>query len=711
MMAASGWLRIGGAASALALAGFVATRLMAQTPAAVPAIDPDDIGGVLTGPSGPEAGVWVIAETRELGVRYIKAVVTDDRGRFVIPDLPAAGYSVFTRGYGLADSERIAARPGQTLQLTARPAASDAEAAKVYPAAYWYSMLHVPPKADFESGRRPAGMGAVRSQEEWLTRIKNGSCVGCHQLGNLATRTLPPAFRDLPHEQAWARRIQSGQAGGDMANGASLLGPLAFRYFADWTDRMAKGELPKEKPQRPQGIERNVVVTARDWLDEKHYLHDLVSTDRRNPTVNAYGPLYGATELSVGRMPILDPKTNTATNFELPVRDPDTPVAPRETVVQPSAYWGAEAIWDSKANLHNQMLDRRGRVWSTATVRGPENPAFCRSGSSNPSARAFPTERSGRHLSVFDPKTREYRFVDTCYSTHHPQFDKNDVLWTSGGGQVVGWLDMKVLDRTGDAAQAQGWTPLVLDYNGNGRRDAYTEPGQPADPAKDMRINAPFYAVMPNPADGSVWGAVFRFPGSVARLAPDTAHPDRILAEVYDVPAPGFGVRGGDIDSKGVVWVSLGSGHLGSFDRRKCKGPLNGPKATGGHCPEGWSFYRLPGPAFEGVPGQSVEATYYTFVDQHDTLGLGKDTPIVTGNLFDGFHALVNGKFVTLRLPYPLGFYAKGLDGRIDDPRAGWKGRGLWSSSGDRVPWHMEGGKGTKPLALHIQVRPSPLAK
>ena len=69
-----------------------------------------------------------------------------------------------------------------------------------------------------------------------------------------------------------------------------------------------------------------------------------------------------------------------------------------------------------------------------------------------------------------------------------------------------------------------------------------------------------------------------------------------MLTEIYNVPLPGFGVRGADIDSDGVVWVSLGSGHMGSFDRRKCKGPLNGPTATGDHCPEGWSFYRLPGP-------------------------------------------------------------------------------------------------------------------
>ena len=86
-----------------------------QQPSAAPAIDPDDIGGVVTGPGGPEAGVWVIAETRDLPVRYIKSVVTDDRGRYVIPDLPNANYSVWARGYGLVDSPKVTSAPGTGL--------------------------------------------------------------------------------------------------------------------------------------------------------------------------------------------------------------------------------------------------------------------------------------------------------------------------------------------------------------------------------------------------------------------------------------------------------------------------------------------------------------------------------------------------------------------------------------------------------------------
>ena len=700
------------AAAGVAALALAATALMAQTaPVALPAIDGDDIGGVLMGPSGPEAGVWIIAETHGLKVRYIKAVVSDDKGRFVIPDLPAGTYDVWARGYGLLDTAKTPAKPGATVRLTAK-AATPAQAAKIYPAAYWYSMLKVPPKSAFSGPGRLATIGAdTPNQEAWLARIKSQGCVGCHQLGGPATRTLPPPYRNLGSgEAAWTRRVLSGQAGGDMMGHISALGSLALTNFGDWTDRIAKGELPATKPARPQGMERNVVITARDWLDDKHYLHDLISTDRRFPTVNAGGPLYGATELSTDQIPVLDPVANVATTIKTPLADPATPRAAALQVVAPSAYWGDEAIWDSHANIHNPMLDQKGRVWLTHSVRPAENPAFCKAGSDHPSAKAFPTERAARHLAFYDPKTAKFTHISTCFSTHHLQFDADDVLWTSGGGAVVGWFDMKAFDRTGDPAKSQGWTPLILDTNGNGKRDAFTEPGAPADPTKDRRVNAPWYSVSPNPADGSIWGAVENYPGAVVRLVPGSDPSTTALAEVFNVPLPGFGPRGADIDSKGVMWVSLASGHLGEFDRRKCKGPLNGPTATGAHCPEGWTFHKLPGPSFAAVPGESVESSYYTWVDQHDTLGLGKDVPVMTGNEFDGLHAFVGGKFITLRVPYPIGFYAKGLDGRIDDPKTGWKGRGLWSSSGDRTPWFMEGGKGNKPLAVHFQMRPDPLA-
>src|SRR5215467_13078625 len=208
-------------------------------------IDKDDIGGVVRNPSGqPEAGVWVIAESHDLAVRYIKIVVTDDQGRYVIPDLPQANYQVSAR-------------------LT---------------------------------------------QQGYINSMKSNGCVGCHQLGQLATRTIPALFREEQHNypDMWLRRIQSGQGGMPMIQvGAGDLGGAAFKYLGDWTERVAKGELPKNKPPRPQGAERNIVITLRDWMNDKQYLHDLIASDRRYPTVNANGPLYGAPEYSSDFMPIL----------------------------------------------------------------------------------------------------------------------------------------------------------------------------------------------------------------------------------------------------------------------------------------------------------------------------------------------------------------------------------------------------------------------
>jgi hypothetical protein len=683
-----------------------AALLASAAPVSAQQVGEKDIGGVVSGPSGPEAGVWVIAESSDFQTRFAKIVVTDDQGRYLIPDLPKANYRVWVRGYGLSDSAKTPSEPGKTVNITATAAPNAVAAAQVYPAAYWYSMLRMPSKEE---------LPAKVSLERYVNGMKNNGCVGCHQLGNQATRTIPKEFGDFKtSEEAWMRRLASGQAGNNMINQlAGELGGVPFKYFADWSDRIAAGEVPETKPHRPQGLERNVVATVRDWLDDKHYLHDLTGTDRRKPTVNGYGALYGAPELSTDNMPIIDPKTNTATHFTVPVRDADTPSQAKTPPTQPSVYWGEERIWDSKANIHNNMMDGEGRVWLAAAIRASKSPDFCKA-PDHPSAKLTAGPGSNRHLAVFDPKTKEYKFVDTCFGTHHLQFaynDPNNTLWTSGGGSVVGWLNTKMFLETGDAAKSQGWTSLILDTNGNGKRDeGYVGAQDPVDPTKDKHIVAGFYAVMPHPADGSVWGSYRSMPGAVVRLNPGTNPPATALAEIYNIPKPGFGIRGADIDRKGVVWSSLGSGHLASFDRSKCKGPLNGPKATGDHCPEGWSFHQLPGPGFKGIGENSVESSYYTWVDQWNTSGLGEDVPIATGNLFDGVHALVDGKFVTLRIPYPLGFYAKGLEGRIDDPNAGWKGRGLWVTSGDRAPWHQEGGKGSKPLIVHFQVRPGPLA-
>lgn len=702
------------AVGAVAVLALAAGPSGSQTPAPI-VMDGDDIAGTVTGPKGPEAGVWVIAETTDLPTKFARIVVSDDRGRYLIPDLPKANYNVWVRGYGLVDSPKQRLAPGARADLKAVPAPNAQAAAAYYPALYWYAMLHIPAKSEFANAK-PDANGVTMDQGRWLDIVKTDGCYTCHQLGDLATRTFPPSLgKFASSKDAWERRIQSGQAGNSMIGAIGRLDTQkALGLFADWTDRIAKGELPFAKPPRPAGVERNLVVTLWDWNAPTHYLHDEISTDRRDPHVNAKGILYGSPEESTDLVPTLDPVKHAAASIKAVPRDADTPTTKDNDMPAPSPYWGNEKVWDSQTNIHNPMFDAKGRVWLTARVRGPNNPAWCKAGSQHPSAKYFPTERTGRNLAVYDPATKKYTPIDTCFSTHHLNFapDANDTLWTSGGGDVVGWLNTKEYLRSHDEQKAQGWTPLILDTNGDGKAGPYTDAGAPQQPGKDMRIRAGYYGVSINPQDGSVWGSTIGYPGGVIRLAPGANPPATALAEIYYPPKErGFSPRGMDIDRNGVVWMPLASGQFASFDRSKCKGLLNGPKATGNHCPEGWAFYPFPGPQFKGVttPG-SAEASYYAWVDQFNTSGLGANTPIATGNASDALLALVKGKFVTLRVPYPMGFYAKGLDGRFDDRSGSWKASGLWSTYATRTPQHVEGGKGTTSKVVHFQIRPDPLA-
>src|SRR5215468_5874094 len=183
-----GSLSVGRAAIAIALGFGAAPALQAQPTASAVVIDGDDIGGVVRGANGPEAGVWVIAETRDLPTRFTRSVVTDDQGRYVLPDLPKAKYKIWARGYGLVDSPKVDGQPGQQLNLTAVPAPNETAAAQYYPAIYWYSMMKMPGSDQF-GGK--SDIPASVTQTEWIGLLKGSQCIGCHQLGNLATRTIP----------------------------------------------------------------------------------------------------------------------------------------------------------------------------------------------------------------------------------------------------------------------------------------------------------------------------------------------------------------------------------------------------------------------------------------------------------------------------------------------------------------------------------------
>src|ERR1700744_728433 len=453
--------------TALATAAIpIGANAQQRSPAAV-SVGSNDLGGVVRGGKGPGAGLCGFPETRDPQTRYPKSVVTDDRGRYLIPDLPKGNYQVWVRGYGLVDSAKIQSSPGKTLNLTAVPAPTPAAAAQYYPPIYWFSLLRVPEKSEFP-------IDLMTSQGEWLNTVKSGACQSCHALGTPGTRTISKrlgTFKDSA--SAWAERLQAGSASQFMARDITRLGThRALELFGKWTDDIAAGELPFATPDRPQGIARNVVVTEWEWSDPTAYLHDEVATDRWNPAVNARGKIYGSAEDSTDYMPVLDPATSIDSEVKIPVRDPNTPnVTARAHGFSPA--WGPNTIWNSQTITHNPMMDEKGRIWLTSQIRPPANPDWCKEGSAQPSAKAFPIKQSNRNIAMYDPAANKFTLLSTCFPTHHLAFSRDhDMLFFSGGVAgpgVLGWLDVKKFEQTGDEVQSQGWTPFVVDTSGDGK--------------------------------------------------------------------------------------------------------------------------------------------------------------------------------------------------------------------------------------------------
>lgn len=684
-----------------------------QRDAVAVAIDGDDIGGIVTSEEGPEAGVWVIAETNDLPTKFIRIVVTDDKGQYVLPDLPKANYAVFVRGYGLIDSTRVAGRPGQRLDFTATLASSPREAAEVFPAAYWLTVMRVPPT------------GPIHPAE--LTRAMK-TCMACHQLGSKATRALPEDLGAVEsHLDAWDRRVQRGPAGATMAaQFARLRGQRTM--LSEWTERIAAGAYPLEDPPRPSGIERNLVITLWDWGVPSTFAHNEAASDKRNHRVNANGPIYGPSQFH-DTLLWVDPVTHTAGEATIPT------TAPPSTGT-PSPAFGGEAIWSAAAEPRSAAIDHKGRVWIAARHRAAgQQPAFCTS-TTNAFARYFPVERGTKQVSFYDSKTKDFTPIDTCFTADHNDLSPDDKIYF-GADSLVGWIDTRAFGepssrQTVNHEAVQGWCPGVLDTNGDGRiTEGWTEPDQAIDPAKDHRIQ--FGCYQPGIApDGSIWcGPGGETNDRIVRLEIGPNPPHSCKAEVYQVPQwrDVSGSRGLDVDSQGVAWVNMAAtDHIASFDRRKCK-TLNGSTATGPHCPEGWTFYPIPGPPFfNASPGAGADARlqggliarttdlmYLMTVDRFDVLGLngGKDVPMTELSNSDAVLALLpeTGEFVTLRVPYPLGFFGRSLHPRLDDLQTGWKGRGLWSNYASWAGWHVEGSPGVRSKVVKFQMRPTPLAK
>lgn len=443
------WKLLVGASSALSVAAILGSSVWVaaqQNQAGAVAIDPDDVGGRVVNSKGPEAGVWVIAETTDLPTKFTRIVVTDDQGRYVLPDLPRETFRVFVRGYGLVDSARQTAKPGQQMNFKVTLAPDAKTAATVYPAAYWLSMLE-PPAG--EAGRA------------FPMNIK--TCFDCHQVGNKATREILPGMRQGAAStlDAWHRRTAVGPSGPGMAGSWKAFGEHAA-VFANWSDRIATGESPKTVPPRPAGVERNLVITMWDWGSAVDGRSDMMAADSRNAATNANGPVYGVAEMT-DSLTIVDPVEHTASVIKVP-----STAQPLQSGFNasptPSPHYG-EDIWRRSADVRSLAMDSRGRTLMAVRHRTAQ-PGYCLS-PSNKFAQYYPLKQSARQVAVFDPKSRQWEQIDTCFSADHNMFSADNMLYFGMQG-AVGWVDMTAWDKTHDSEASQGWCPAVLDTNGDG---------------------------------------------------------------------------------------------------------------------------------------------------------------------------------------------------------------------------------------------------
>ena len=639
-------------------------RPRAQTPN-VP-VDAQSISGVVLNEGKPEAGAWVIAETESLPTKFRKIVVTDDQGRFVVPALPEASYQIWVRGYGLRDSRPVPAARGERVTLAARTARTPQEAAKLYPPNYWLSLFQPPAKEALPP--------IYPTREHWVGQVKL-DCMLCHQMGIQLTRIWPYPD-DWIH--VWEREdtmMQYAKRHG--------IDPLKTA-LADWNKRIEDGEVP-QAPPRPAGIERNVVISQWDWGWDNSYIHDEITTDKRNPTLYPYGKVWG---LDIGQAILweLDPLKHTVKANEIPMR-----TGPGRSPNRPGRIQG-------NTSSHNPMMDDKGNVWITTKVRGRfqprwmrqvmvdiDNPASAKTVRIEGEIDAPPEEGGTRQLGYYDTKTGKFVLIDTPYSTHHLQFDWEGRLWTSGDMTGLGMFDPSKFDPN---------KPVETEMNAQ----TFWVKMNPKTGRSEMGGG---YGIIVSPVDGTVWRAMY--PGGFGALLPslrgnriDKFDPKTRTYKEYQIPLPMYGPRGIDASTDGNLWFATGSGHLGKFD----------PKT------EKFSHWETPGPKIKttGKETGSADFHYYIWVDQFDTFGLGKDVVMVNGTNSDSLLAFDPRKeqWTVLRIPYPLGSFTRGLDGRIDDPKAGWKGRGLWVANNIDPVKMVETKMG---YVNQIQLRPDPLAR
>ena len=415
---------------------------------------------------------------------------------------------------------------------------------------------------------------------------------------------------------------------------AGQLGSAPFKYFADWTDRIAKGELPHANAaaaagRRAQhrrhrvGVGRARQVPARPDLDRQ------ARSDRQR--------LRQALRLAgirTDELPILDPVTNTVTSFHAPVRDPDMPLSLGHRARRDREAGDAVGLLGRRGDLghagQQPQHDDRQEGPGVAHRRGarPRQSGLLQGGLGPSVGQAVPAEAEppparGARSEDEEVHLRRHLLRDAPPAVRLRRRRHAVDQRRRPGGRLAQHegvrRDRRRRQGAGlDGARARHQRQRQARRRTSSRTSRSIRRRTSASPAG-------FYAVMPSPVDGSVWGTVGVFGrqgGDRAARSRRESAGDGARRDLQRARSRASASRGADIDRKGVVWVSLGSGHLGSFDRRKCKGPLNGPEGHRRSLPRGLdASTSIPGPGFAGIGENSAEASYYTWVDQHNTLG------------------------------------------------------------------------------------------
>ena len=555
--------------------------------------------------------MWVIAETSDLPTRFAKIVVTDDRGRYLMPDLPKANYDVWVRGYGWS----IRRRSRRARQEAEPHRGGGAQSARRGAILSGRLLAVADPgarrRASFREPARTetASAGDEESGANGSAACKSGGCTGvpcARQQGDpgdsrgarhVPFRSTPGTGASSPARPAADERRAQRFGTQARARGCSRTGPTAS---------------PKARCRRRRPVRKASSATSSSPSGTWPSPRSICTT---------WCPPTGAIRASMPTVRSTVRSSSAPTICRCSIRRP-TPASKVPLTVRDPEH-AADVARRCRSRRRTGAKNRSGRARPTSTIRC----STARAGSGSrprcgrrpiptsarrarairrPSCFRWPTR--GRQLAVYDPKTKKLTHISTCFSTHHLMFaeDANNTLWTERRRRrCVGWLNTKMFDETHDEVKSQGWTPFILDTNGNGKRDAYVEPNQPVDPTKDKRIAAACTPSSPAP-DGSVWGTVLGFPARSSASCPAESARDRarriLRAAVERSEGAGPWLLAARRRRRSQRRRLGGAGQRphGELRSPQVQGPLNGPTATGQHCPEGWTLYQEPLPQLQG---------------------------------------------------------------------------------------------------------------